>query len=59
MTAACTLVHSLHLQQGMTLDRIDHALDTGDRWAFNAWCKRRASLTHRLEGLLHTLATED
>lgn len=57
MTQSGALVHTLRLQQSVTLERIDSALDARDRRAFRAWSKRHASLTRRLEALLFDMAT--
>lgn len=57
MTQSGALVHTLRLQQSVTLERIDQALDSGDRRAFRAWSKRHASLCRRLEATLLTMAT--
>lgn len=59
MSTASALIHTLQLQQSVTLDRIDQALDRGDRRAFRSWCKRHVSLTRRLEACLLDLIGED
>ncbi len=53
LTAPTTsLIAGLHYQLLDTDARIDRALDAGRRRDFMAWCKKRATLSSRLQGLL-------
>ena len=48
-------VHHLHSSLTASLDRIDPALDQGDRREFVLWCKRYTSLRSRLHRALAKL----